>query len=452
MLKFQEIRFLVIAIFVIIVTLLLGNNIVKEFFWLLSALILVNCNMLLVSRKYIYTFFLPVPLIINYITISLLFGSISYFNNVVVVQKDLENYLIWSNFHIASSIYFSIISVFAFSGQIDFNKYSTFNAKKFNFSDILIIAPWFLFFAIPLNLDFLGGDGDLAITVKSTLAIFLFLFVQKYQFNVIRVIAYCLIILFFATFSIEEKREAIFLVLPCMLLEYKRSMKGISYQLVRNNVVIGLILVLLILAMSIGRGYGGFESDLNLFESFGYVSAYIKDPFFLAYFLNNIEVNYMFFHAFNSMDMVIKDSSLMSYGSTIIKPLFLPFPRELFPLKPKSIIDLYTTVYSPEFRSEGGSWVIPFFSELFWNFGYFVLVPTYIFGRIMKKYSLLLLKYLSSGEDGLKLLFFLYTYTMLFTFVRGSGLDQFIIYLLISLFVVLYLKLARKVVSEIGPH
>jgi len=445
MLKFQEIRFLVTAIFIIIVTLFLGNNIVKEFFWLLCALILVNCNILLVSKKYIYTFFLPVPLIINYISISLLFGSISFFNNIVGVQKDLEHYLIWSNFHITSSIYFSIITVFAFSGQTDFSKYSTFSHKAFNFLDLFLIVPWFIFFVIPLNLDFFGGDGDLAITIKSTLAIFLFLSVQKYRSGVIRLVSYSAIILFFATFSIEEKREAIFLVLPCMLLEYKRSMKGISYGLVRNNLIIGIILVLLILAMSIGRGYGQFGSDLNLFESFRYVFDYVKDPFFLAYFLNNIEVNYMFFHAFNSMEMVINDSSLVSYGSTLIKPLFLPFPRELFPWKPKSIIDLYTTIYSPEFRSEGGSWVIPFFSELFWNFGYLVLIPTYLFSRLMRAYSSLLLKYLSSGNHGLKSVFLLYTYTMLFTFVRGSGLDQFIIYLLISLFVLVYLKLARAI-------
>lgn len=449
MLKFREIRFIVIAIFVIIVTFFLGNNIVKQYFWLLCSLILVNCNLLLVNRKYIYTFFLPIPLIINYITISLLFGSIFFFNNIVSVQMDLEKYTVWSNFHIGSAIYFSIISVFAYSGQLDYKKYPTFNAKIFNFSDIIIIAPWFIFFAIPLNLDFMGGDGDLAITIKSTLAIFLFLFVQKYQLRVIRIIAYSAIVLFFATFSIEEKREAIFLVLPCMLLEYMRSMKGISYKLVRNNIILGLILVILILAMSIGRGYGEFGTDLNLFESFSFITTYVKDPFFLAYFLNNIEVNYMFFHAFNSIEMVIKDSSLMSYGSTLIKPLFLPFPRELFSWKPKSIIDIYTTLYSPEFRSLGGSWVIPFFSELFWNFGYLALIPTYIFSRIMRFFSISLLRSLSSGIDSSKTVFLLYTYTMLFTFVRGSGLDQFIIYLLISLLVVFYLKLVRTIVSEI---
>ena len=42
--------------------------------------------------------------------------------------------------------------------------------------------------------------------------------------------------------------------------------------------------------------------------------------------------------------MILGDKS-----HTFIKPLFLPIPRELFPLKPESMINIYTSTFVPGF-------------------------------------------------------------------------------------------------------
>jgi hypothetical protein len=444
--RYRNVRFLIITLITIIAPLIMGNLLVKKYFWILSLIAILNHNSLLISRKYIYTFFLPVPLILNYISFSMLFGSIFFFNDVVGVIKDLENYKSWEQMHIAAGLYFAVISFFAYGGRFPANSLSFKFPTKSNLPDIILLSPWAIFFIVPLNLDFLGAQGDLSITIKTVLAIYVFWFTQKYENRHLRVLIYFFVILFFATFSIQEKREAIFLVLPCLLLEFRRSLDSFSLKQVRNNLMVAIFLIVLILAMSIGRGYGEYGENLSLFKSLYYVKDYVQSPFFLAAFLQNIEVNYMFFHGFNSIELILKEPDLISYGSTIIKPLFIPLPREFFPWKPKSIIDIYTMIYDPSFRSEGGSWVIPFFSELIWNFGFIAIFASYIFGRVIRRFSIKMLIEITDIGRQDEIVFYLYTYVSLFTFVRGSGLDQFILYLLMAYIVLIYLKFFKLII------
>ena len=82
----------------------------------------------------------------------------------------------------------------------------------------------------------------------------------------------------------------------------------------------------IIITMSVARGYGG-EQHNTLISAFSAVPDYIFSPMFLSGFLANIEVTYFHFHAVNSIDMVVKDLELLSYGETFIKPLFIFVPE-----------------------------------------------------------------------------------------------------------------------------
>jgi hypothetical protein len=208
-------------------------------------------------------------------------------------------------------------------------------------------------------------------------------------------------------------------------------------------------ILMLILGMSIARGYGDYGENLTLIEAFVFIDDYIRTPEFIIYFAQNIETNYLFFHALNSIELVLEDWGYLAYGSTFFKVFFIPFPRYLFPFKPSSILELYTTAYSPSFRSIEGSWVITVFSEFVWNFGVFGVFASYYFGRLIDIFSIKLFHSFRK-RNSLRPIQLLFTYTILFTYVRGSGLDQFLLYWLIGISVIVYYYYVKKIFKCAG--
>jgi hypothetical protein len=283
----------------------------------------------------------------------------------------------------------------------------------------------------------------------ATLNIFYLLAVNKVRY---RLVVYLIIIGFFAVFSYSSKREAIFFIFPLLLIEAAMFSKKINFKEFLSLVGVGAVMVFLILGMSVMRGYGstGPEDKVDLISVLPGIIRYIGMSDFLKYFLLNIEVNYTFFHSFNAMEFIMNDTSLVEYGSTIYKALFIIFPRSLFSfIKPDSFIHLYTHTYSPSLRAAGGSYPPNLYAEMFWNFHFSGFVIMNIVFFVLTKTYISTLKKITQGQF-FKYNYLIFIYLFLVTYYRGSGLDMFAVYTIFALFfsVIIY-YVAKLLTSKI---
>src|SRR5690606_15480936 len=118
----------------------------------------------------------------------------------------------------------------------------------------------------------------------------------------------------------------------------------------------------------------------------------------------------------------------LTYGSTFLKFFFLPLPRSIFPYKPDSMIDIYTKKFMPEFRAEGGSYPIIIYSEVFWNFHILGLFFLYFIFRVLNNFYIKLIENVNRNVINVKTIFLLFMYVTLIQFVRGSGLEIWLLY------------------------
>jgi len=302
------------------------------------------------------------------------------------------------------------------------------NKMKLLFAGILFVATMFF----KINLGFLGGsDGEW--NYPFVLFAFIILVIQLRSLGIFRIPIYAFLILILISQFYHSKREILFAIIALLLVEL-----GLSKRLIRlstKNILysIGgvLILIFIILSSSILRGYGNF-GNVNTFQSFYLITDYVNNPKIIALLLNNFEISYSFFHSSNSLEYFYKGKIPLLWGETIIKPLFLPFPREVIGFKPNSMVDIYTTSYDNNFRASGGSFPITFTSEVFLNFWYFGLIFLFFFFRILNKFCLESLINLRLGKQDFFLTFQLFLLVTIIQFVRGGGLELWLIYPLVG--------------------
>lgn len=413
------------------------------FFHILSVLLLFNNNTL--------KLFSPISIIYFYTAISLFFGSWGFSSGKVLTQHFLLNYYSWDSMNISLFYLILSLSIFVIIGnKLIPDTIPKLNTVKISMKSVLISCILFIpFFFFSLEIGFLGGN-DLSSIPRTLFALILILQAQK-QKNVIRFSIYFIIVMILATFSVDSKREALIVVLPILFNEFILNDLRIN---LKNFTIIAIFFtycIFLILAMSIVRGYGNFGSFNNIFQAISSIPVYIGSDFFISALLLNIEANYFFFHGINSIELILENPNLISLGSTMIKPLFIFIPRELFYYKPESILTLYTSEFELAFRSIGGSYPINVFSEFFWNFhffGTFFVIILALFCSFIYK------KLLSSLRENniYKLLFYLIMYSNLLFYARGSGLDLFFIYVLLSGFFIYLFHLAHLIILPAGSN
>ena len=108
--------------------------------------------------------------------------------------------------------------------------------------------------------------------------------------------------------------------------------------------------------------------------------------------------------------MVLSDLNLLAYGSTLIKPLFIMFPRDIFPFKPDSILELYTLAYDPAGRDLGGSWTIGLFSEFIWNFYFFGIFMVIFVAKFLSEFNIFMMRSASSINPSKTIIYLLFFY------------------------------------------
>lgn len=391
----------------------------------------------LILRRGILSVFYPGSLLVFYVCFSCYLGSWAYSNDLVLEKYILNiwyelRYLNIASFFLifASSIILLTQSFFIVPirlNSIQTSRHKTVNWNLF-FCYLLVCSGAYFIFQ---DLSFLGGSGDFS---KITIAVpLIFILIQSIYLKRLdtQLLLGTVTIILMALISVEDKRDAIFLALPfflVLLLSGKIKSLWTLLPILLFLVPLGIILIL---AMSVSRGYGGMEIT-NVIDILPALQNYISSDFFLAAFFLNIEVNYLYFHAVSAIELISMNPELIAYGSTIAKVLFLAVPRSIFPNKPSSMIDEYTSAFDPVFREVGGSYPVNLIVESFWNFSYFGVLFLVILTIILSVYhnSVYKKNFLS---DRIYCYCYMFIFYNLLVYFRGSGLDMFLVFCILGI-------------------
>ncbi|WP_147434533.1 hypothetical protein [Umboniibacter marinipuniceus] len=382
----------------------------------------------------------PTVLTLLYVLVSFSLGSWAYSKGLVYSLDNLNNYKSWQYYQLATFVMlafnFIVFLVYTKTSSSLLRSNYSINAverrevaarAKYLFFTTLLVSLPFAFFDVDLSV--VGGSGGIAVIPKALVAISL-IYYSCVRLGSSRYVIYMLILLGFSYFSFSDKRDAIFLVFPIVYLELLFNVNKINIRIILVTLALVFFIVFLIVVMSITRGYGGYDVN-SVSDAIPLVKDYLMSDLFLVYFFNNIEVNYTFFHSIQAVEYILGDSSLIAYGETIVKFIFLVVPRELFESKPQSFVDLYTLMYDPSFRAKGGSWPPNFYAEIFWNFSFIgFAVAFYIFLLFETLFIKLTDRVrVANYSYSLLSLFFVYSFLIL---IRGGGFDLFLFQIIVS--------------------
>jgi hypothetical protein len=210
-------------------------------------------------------------------------------------------------------------------------------------------------------------------------------------------------------------------------------------------VSIVLFFFCLVLTASILRGYG-FEAT-SVINAVKYLPDYIVSDIVVDMLVDNFEINYNYGSSVTSIDMVIEEDIKYQYGASLLKILFLPLPREIFPGKPESVMQLYTQVYRPDLWSIDGSLPVIFASEMFINFHYFGLL---IYGFVFYILNKLFLTFHLTPPYCFKSYSAIFLFMTILMFARGSGIEQWLLYYLLAVPILVMPMLFTKCMKSIS--
>jgi len=421
-----------------------------EFYnYLILELLIIAIPFLLNKRK--TEFFLsPSFLAVSYVNVNFFLGSYFYAHKMVFTRL-LKDYDLWE-FHSQRILFFNLINfviILAFFVNFKFKTkgFLLVDLRKINKNLIFFFTVILFIIAVVFNpkFGFFGGSGNFAIMFKTLFGILLLVFISKYPKLLTRLLLYFIILVVFVVFSVQDKREAFFLVLPILLLEHQRIKISISFKKLIIVATSFVVIMYGIITMSILRGYG-FKTK-SFAEAITLVDDYVKSDWFYLAIANNLEISSTYLHSNNIIEYLHKDKMHFLYGETIIKPLFVFISRDKFKNKPRSAIDHYTSMYDSSFRNRKGSYLVSIQSEFFLNFGWLALIFIFIFFSIFNGIYYLTIDLIATNNI-LNYVHLLFLYELFLALERGSGLDIFTVHMLIFLFFFIVYKLFLKVLVE----
>lgn len=287
---------------------------------------------------------------------------------------------------------------------------------------------------ISIDLTSLGGAGDFSYVLKFTLFIIIIFYISQSK-NSLKWIVYLLLIIMLMFKHFDSKREIFYSFIAIGFFELFWHEIKIKFKLKTILLItaIGVVFFVIVAASSITRGYGNYNNVENPIEAITHVEDYVTSDLFASTAVSNFELTTVYGNTINAIDYVNKEEVELLYGSTFLKVLFIPFPRNIFPAKPRSMIDIYTTKFAPSFRSIGGSYPVTIYGECYWNFGTFgVLFIFMLFYLFNRAYEYMVVLLIINKRLTVLSVFLLYLYTTIIQFIRGSGLDMWFVYALIA--------------------
>jgi hypothetical protein len=394
---------------------------------------------LLWKIKYVKNLFLPSFFVLVYYSINLFLGSYLSPRGFGFVKWFIHDLLISKYYNIITTYFLACnlaLFLLCYSSLKKLNqKYANIYPQKVEgvkpdfFIDTLslILTISFYFLISFLNIDSLFSF-QLAIIVIYTSYV-------SYHRKWFRYLVYLVFLFGMVLYNFENKREVVIVLFFLIFIEAYHSQWILRFSLKRLFLysAIGAVFIGLILTSSILRGYGNYKPK-SVTEAVSDIPKYIRSSIFINGLSENLELNYSYSTAVTSMDMILKGGIKYQYGLTIIKVLFLPVPRTLFPYKPMSSLQLYTKNYTPDYWKNGGSLPVIFQCDMFMNFNFLGLIPFVLILLIIDSFFI---KFHFIDKRN----FSYFAYPLLFITVlilaRGSGLEQYILYFLISLPVIL---------------
>lgn len=228
----------------------------------------------------------------------------------------------------------------------------------------------------------------------------------------------------------ENKREIAMMLFFVAFIEtyYSRLRLRLTPASLLGYAALGAGFLGLILTASILRGYGDFDVT-SAIDAVLLIPRYIGADIFVDGLTDNLELNYSYGAAITSIHLTLHGDIPYQLGASLWKVLLLPVSRDLFPDKPESVMLLFTRIYSPHMYSIEGSLPVFSSSEMFVNFGPLGLVPFALIWAAVNR-SFVHFQRSAPGTPAYYACAFLSVTVLMFA--RGSGLEQYVLYLLVA--------------------
>lgn len=393
----------------------------------------------LISKvKFVSFLFVPTLVMFFYLGLSFSLGSylvpkgVGFLTDYYIEDvKKIDNYSTIVFFYLNVFNVLFYLSCLTLKRQIKFSSVLCFYPKNESFK--LFFALVFLFIVSLKDFFFQFG---MQVGIISYI-----LLVCAKSSNVTKAFVYCYVLAIVLAFNHHNKRE-VMMGLMLILLAYSTINKerfNIFSARIFSYFGIFILLVSLVISASILRGYGNFEVA-SFWQAITYIPDYIKLPIFQDIIVDNFEISHTYPASILPVEYLLIDKINILAGVTLIKPMFLIIPREVWESKPDSIIAVFTNAHSPGLFDRGISIPISLPAELFLNFHIFsfliLFIVGYFFNRVFESFVFCTRSFFKKSLClSITILFFI--------LVRGSGFDLFVLTALSSALILLVFNVHR---------
>ena len=381
------------------------------------------------KSKEVLNILLPSNLLVLYYSINIIIGFWAYQNDYIyklkgpgstLTHKDLSDYVFGLNV-----VYISLVGVLLICRKNNLISSRDFVKEKLRVkfqtvSGIKLILVFIIVFLITEILSsFSNGPSGLIMVPRYSVIVLTAIYILFYHTKKKFLIYSVFVVVLMSITQLDSKREVVFVLL---MLYFLRSII-FKTNIVKQFFVFGLIGVLglyLIILLAITRGFGNFDSE-GVIDSNKYIIEYVTDKENLSSITNNLESPTVFMHCMNgSIEMKYKDPTF----HMVPRLAFFFLPNSILNFKPPSYLDEYTSFFSESIRSEGKSVTSGNLVEFLWSFSYLGIVLFILFYRELNRYVIKLL-----NRSNVVLFLFISIFHVIF--LRGSGLDLFIQYVVV---------------------
>ena len=119
-------------------------------------------------------------------------------------------------------------------------------------------------------------------------------------------------------------------------------------------------------------------------------------------------------------------------GARSRRSLFIAVPRSIWPNKPKSMVDIYTSRWNPAWRRTGCSTGINVYAEYFWNFHVFGVLCVMLIFYLLNRVFFFYLSMLRTGNVW-PFIYLGVGYSSLLMYARGHGLDGLAVHVIVAM-------------------
>ncbi|HDY7975442.1 TPA: hypothetical protein ACGU9W_001249 [Vibrio vulnificus] len=432
MIKILTYTTLAINILLSLVALLTENDwILYNSYYFYTVQFLMYLGVILLSVRYACQFLMPSMVMFLYLSFSFSLGAKLVPHGFGFLTVDFIDSII--NMKEVKWVTFYWLNTFNALFYVTMTSLIKQNSKEINInggvkSSYLMLGALIATFMLVSSFRFFGTFG-MQIALSIVICTHIISFPRLVKLGV-----YCVLIISAVIFNYENKREVLMIFMTVFFIfsytykvEFKLNMKNfIAYSMIL------FLFVSSILVSSILRGYGGFGVT-KFTEAVSYIPAYIQSDTFSDTIIDNFEISHTYPAAVLPVEYIMTGQLDLLVGSSIIKPLFLPLPRDIVPFKPDSVISIFTTFQAPSVHSIGGSFPVAFPSELFVNFHFLGLIFLVFFSFVFNKIYMSLFK---NDVSGMKFKSALSFTVLLFILIRGGGADLLFVSFLSSLIVI----------------